>query len=70
MAAAAQPRRGAILLPAISAHRGGCETAPAGTMRAYREALAAGADYLDSMSARPPAERWSPSIRPGSQLAG
>lgn len=47
MAAAAQPRRGAILLPAISAHRGGCETAPAGTMRAYREALAAGADYLE-----------------------
>jgi glycerophosphoryl diester phosphodiesterase len=32
---------------AISAHRGGGETAPAGTYDAYRAALEAGADYLE-----------------------
>jgi glycerophosphoryl diester phosphodiesterase len=33
--------------PAISAHRGGRESAPPGTYDAYRGALAAGADYLE-----------------------
>jgi glycerophosphoryl diester phosphodiesterase len=33
--------------PLISAHRGGCETAPEGTYAAYRAALAAGAGYLE-----------------------
>jgi glycerophosphoryl diester phosphodiesterase len=33
--------------PLISAHRGGCETAPAGTYAAYRAALAAGVGYLE-----------------------
>jgi glycerophosphoryl diester phosphodiesterase len=33
--------------PAISAHRGGAEFAPAGTYEAYRAALAAGADYVE-----------------------
>jgi glycerophosphoryl diester phosphodiesterase len=33
--------------PLISAHRGGCETAPEGTYAAYRAALAAGAEYLE-----------------------
>jgi glycerophosphoryl diester phosphodiesterase len=33
--------------PLISAHRGGRETAPAGTYAAYRAAIAAGADYLE-----------------------
>ncbi len=35
------------LAPAISAHRGGRESAPPGTYDAYRSALAAGADYLE-----------------------
>ncbi len=39
--------RPAGLTPLISAHRGGCETAPAGTYAAYRAAIAAGADYLE-----------------------
>jgi glycerophosphoryl diester phosphodiesterase len=33
--------------PAISAHRGGSETAPEGTYAAYQDALDAGADYLE-----------------------
>jgi glycerophosphoryl diester phosphodiesterase len=33
--------------PLISAHRGGCEAAPAGTYAAYRAAIAAGAEYLE-----------------------
>jgi glycerophosphoryl diester phosphodiesterase len=33
--------------PAISAHRGGSETAPAGTYEAFLGALRAGADYLE-----------------------
>jgi glycerophosphoryl diester phosphodiesterase len=33
--------------PAISAHRGGSEIAPAGTTEAYRSSLAAGADYAE-----------------------
>jgi glycerophosphoryl diester phosphodiesterase len=33
--------------PAISAHRGGAEFAPAGTYEAYRAALTAGADYVE-----------------------
>ncbi len=33
--------------PAISAHRGGSEHAPAGTLAAYQSALAGGADYLE-----------------------
>lgn len=33
--------------PAISAHRGGSEGAPPGTYQAYREALSAGADYVE-----------------------
>jgi glycerophosphoryl diester phosphodiesterase len=33
--------------PLISAHRGGCETAPEGTYAAYRAALAGGAGYLE-----------------------
>jgi glycerophosphoryl diester phosphodiesterase len=33
--------------PLISAHRGGCETAAAGTYAAYRAAIAAGAEYLE-----------------------
>ena len=33
--------------PAISAHRGGSENAPGGTYRAYRGALAAGAEYVE-----------------------
>jgi glycerophosphoryl diester phosphodiesterase len=33
--------------PAISAHRGGSEHAPAGTYAAYQSALAAGAEYLE-----------------------
>jgi glycerophosphoryl diester phosphodiesterase len=32
---------------AVSAHRGGSETAPEGTYRAYQDALATGADYLE-----------------------
>ncbi len=32
---------------AISAHRGGGETAPAGTYEAYRNALASGAEYIE-----------------------
>lgn len=35
------------LVPAISAHRGGSERAAPGTYQAYREALAAGADYVE-----------------------
>jgi glycerophosphoryl diester phosphodiesterase len=42
-AAASRAERG----PLISAHRGGCETAPEGTYAAYRSALAAGAEYLE-----------------------
>ena len=34
-------------LPAISAHRGGSEHAPAGTYAAYESALAGGAEYLE-----------------------
>jgi glycerophosphoryl diester phosphodiesterase len=37
----------AAAAPLISAHRGGCETAPEGTYAAYRAALAAGAAYLE-----------------------
>src|SRR5215470_9771333 len=37
----------ARLSPAISAHRGGGETAPSGTYEAYRSALEAGADYVE-----------------------
>jgi len=33
--------------PAISAHRGGSERAAPGTYQAYREALTAGADYIE-----------------------
>jgi len=33
--------------PAVSAHRGGSESAPAGTYDAYRDALAAGADFVE-----------------------
>jgi glycerophosphoryl diester phosphodiesterase len=33
--------------PAISAHRGGGETAPSGTYEAYRSALEAGAEYVE-----------------------
>lgn len=33
--------------PAISAHRGGSESAPAGSYEAYREALRAGAEYVE-----------------------
>jgi glycerophosphoryl diester phosphodiesterase len=33
--------------PAISAHRGGGESAPEGTYEAYRSALAAGAEYVE-----------------------
>lgn len=33
--------------PAISAHRGGSEYVPGGTYRAYRGALAAGAEYVE-----------------------
>jgi glycerophosphoryl diester phosphodiesterase len=32
---------------AISAHRGGAEAAPPGTLAAYRDALAAGVDYVE-----------------------
>lgn len=32
---------------AISAHRGGGEVAPAGTLESYQDALAAGADYVE-----------------------
>jgi glycerophosphoryl diester phosphodiesterase len=42
---AAVSRAGAV--PLISAHRGGCETAPEGTYAAYRAALVAGAGYLE-----------------------
>jgi glycerophosphoryl diester phosphodiesterase len=42
-AGASRAGRGA----AISAHRGGRESAPEGTYAAYRDALAAGADYLE-----------------------
>jgi glycerophosphoryl diester phosphodiesterase len=34
-------------VPAISAHRGGREAAPGGTLEAYRSALAAGAEYIE-----------------------
>jgi glycerophosphoryl diester phosphodiesterase len=40
-------RAGGAAGPAISAHRGGNEQAPAGTYDAYRAALAAGADYVE-----------------------
>jgi glycerophosphoryl diester phosphodiesterase len=33
--------------PAISAHRGGCDTARSGTYEAYRGALEAGAEYVE-----------------------
>lgn len=33
--------------PSISAHRGGCESAPGGTYAAYRGALEAGAEYAE-----------------------
>jgi glycerophosphoryl diester phosphodiesterase len=44
--ASAAASRGGVA-PLISAHRGGCETAPEGTYAAYRAALAAGAGYLE-----------------------
>jgi glycerophosphoryl diester phosphodiesterase len=44
-APAAASRAGVV--PLISAHRGGGETAPEGTYAAYRAALAAGAEYLE-----------------------
>jgi glycerophosphoryl diester phosphodiesterase len=34
-------------MPAISAHRGGSESGPAGTYDAYQSALAAGADFVE-----------------------
>lgn len=40
-------RRPAISAHAISAHRGGSEHAPAGTLAAYQSALAGSADYLE-----------------------
>ena len=40
-------RRPAISAAAISAHNGGSEQAPAGTLAAYQSALAGGADYLE-----------------------
>jgi glycerophosphoryl diester phosphodiesterase len=47
MPATGNPRDPGRRGPAISAHRGGSETAPAGTRAAYRSSLAAGADYAE-----------------------
>ena len=47
MPATGNPRDPGRRGPAISAHRGGSETAPAGTTEAYRSSLAAGADYAE-----------------------
>jgi glycerophosphoryl diester phosphodiesterase len=47
MPATGNPRDPGRRGPAISAHRGGSETAPPGTTEAYRSSLAAGADYAE-----------------------
>lgn len=43
----APPKLWSVQLPAISAHRGGREAAPAGTWEAFRSAVATGSEYVE-----------------------
>ena len=51
--------------PAVSAHRGGGETARSGTYEAYRSALQAGAEYVEFDVRRTQTGRWWPFTRHG-----